>query len=165
MGETEMKTLADAFEHTLKDVYYAENALTKALPVVIENVTHAEFKQALKDHLVETKDQIKILNKVFKTIGVEASGVKCDAIDGLIKETEGVIEEAKGTVARNAALAGACQAVEHYEIARYGTLREWAKVLDNAEAHTLLSEILDMEKAANSKLTAIAIDSLNQTKN
>ncbi len=160
-----MKTLADAFEHTLKDVYYAENALTKALPVVIENVTHAEFKQALKDHLVETKDQIKILNKVFKTIGVEASGVKCDAIDGLIKETEGVIEEAKGTVARNAALAGACQAVEHYEIARYGTLREWAKVLDNAEAHTLLSEILDMEKAANSKLTAIAIDSLNQTKN
>ena len=160
-----MNTLADAFEHTLKDVYYAENALTKALPVVIENVTHAEFKQALKDHLVETKDQIKILNKVFKTIGVEASGVKCDAIDGLIKETEGVIEEAKGTVARNAALAGACQAVEHYEIARYGTLREWAKVLDNAEAHTLLSEILDMEKAANSKLTAIAIDSLNQTKN
>ncbi len=160
-----MKTLADAFEHTLKDVYYAENALTKALPVVIENVTHAEFKQALKDHLVETKDQIKILNKVFKTIGVEASGVKCDAIEGLIKETEGVIEEAKGTVARNAALAGACQAVEHYEIARYGTLREWAKVLDNAEAHTLLSEILDMEKAANNKLTAIAIDSLNQTKN
>ena len=133
--------------------------------MVIENVTHAEFKQALKDHLVETKDQIKILNKVFKTIGVEASGVKCDAIDGLIKETEGLIEEAKGTVARNAALAGACQAVEHYEIARYGTLREWAKVLDNAEAHTLLSEILDMEKAANSKLTAIAIDSLNQTKN
>jgi len=165
MGETDMKTLADAFEPTLKDVYYAENALTKALTVVIENVTHAEFKQALKDHLVETKDQIKILNKVFKTIGVEASGVKCDAIDGLIKETEGVIEEAKGTVARNAALAGACQAVEHYEIARYGTLREWAKVLDNAEAHTLLSEILDMEKAANSKLTAIAIDSLNQTKN
>lgn len=141
-----MKTLADAFEHTLKDVYYAENALTKALPVVIENVTHAEFKQALKDHLVETKDQIKILNKVFKTIGVEASGVKCDAIDGLIKETEGVIEEAKGTVARNAALAGACQAVEHYEIARYGTLREWAKVLDNAEAHTLLSETSTWKK-------------------
>ena len=160
-----MKTLADAFEHTLKDVYYAENAITKALPKVIENVSHAEFKQALKGHLAETKDQIKILGKVFKTIGVEAAGIKCDAIDGLIKETEGIIEEADGPVARNAALAGACQAVEHYEIARYGTLREWAKVLDNAEAHTMLSEILDMEKAANSKLTAIAIDGLNTAKN
>ena len=160
-----MKTLADAFEHTLKDVYYAENAITKALPKVIESVTNPKFKQALKDHLVETKDQIKILGRVFKTIGVEASGLKCDAIDGLLKETEGIMGEATGTVARNAALAGACQAVEHYEIARYGTLREWAKVLNNTEGHTLLSEILDMEKAANSKLTAIAIEDLNMTTN
>ncbi len=160
-----MKTLSDAFEHTLKDVFYAENAISKALPNVIEAVSNASFKQALKDHLVETKEQIRILGDVFKTIGAKPSGEKCDAIDGLIKETEGIIEEADGSVARNAALAAACQAVEHYEIARYGTLREWAKALGNTEAHTLLSEILDMEKAANSKINALAIESLNKTKN
>lgn len=157
-----MKTLADAFEHTLKDVYYAENAISKALPKVIEAVSQSDFKEALSSHLAETKEQIKILGKVFKTIGVAASGEKCDAIEGLIKETEGIIEEAKGSVAKHAALAGACQAIEHYEIARYGTLREWAKALKNDEAHVLLSEILDMEKAANNKLNAIAIDSLNK---
>jgi ferritin-like metal-binding protein YciE len=157
-----MKTLADAFEHTLKDVYYAENAISKALPKVIEAVSQSDFKEALSSHLAETKEQIKILGKVFKTIGVAASGEKCDAIEGLIKETEGIIEESKGSVAKHAALAGACQAIEHYEIARYGTLREWAKALKNEEAHVLLSEILDMEKAANNKLNAIAIDSLNK---
>ena len=160
-----MKTLADAFEHTLKDVYYAEHAITKALPSVIEAVSNAGFKTALKDHLTETREQIKILGKVFKTIGVEPSGEKCDAIEGLIKETEGIIEEADGAVARNAALAAACQAVEHYEISRYGSLREWAKAMGNMEAHTLLTEILDMEKAANSKINALAIESLNKTKN
>ena len=157
-----MKTLADAFEHTLKDVYYAENAILKALPKVIEAVSQGDFKGALRDHLAETKEQIKILAKVFKTIDVLPSGEKCDAIEGLIKETEGIITEAKGPIAKNAALAGACQAIEHYEIARYGTLREWAKTLKNEEAHVLLSEILDMEKAANNKLNAIAINSLNK---
>lgn len=117
-----MKTLVDTFEHTLKDVYYAENANTKALPKVIESVSHAEFKQAFKDHLAETKDQIKSLANASKTIGVKATGIQCDAIDGLIRETEGIMEDATGTVAHNAALAGACRAVERYEIARYGTL-------------------------------------------
>lgn len=157
-----MKTLADAFEHTLRDVYYAEHAISRALPKVIEAVSQNELKTALLSHLAETKEQIKILVKVFKTIGVAASGDKCDAIEGLIKETEGIVAEANGSVARNAALAGACQAIEHYEIARYGTLREWAKTLQNEEAHVLLSEILDMEKAANNKLNAIAINSLNK---
>ena len=108
-----MKTLADAFEHTLKDIYYAENAIARALPKVIEAVSQNEFKSALLSHLAETKEQIKILAKVFKTIGVSPSGEKCDAIEGLIKETDGIIKEAKGSVARNAALAGACQAIEH----------------------------------------------------
>jgi ferritin-like metal-binding protein YciE len=157
-----MKTLADAFEHTLKDIYYAENAIARALPGVIEAVSQSELKSALLGHLAETKEQIKILAKVFKTIGVAASGEKCHAIEGLIKETEGILTEAKGPVAKNAALAGACQAIEHYEIARYGTLREWAKTLTNEEAHILLSEILDLEKAANNKLNAIAINSLNK---
>jgi ferritin-like metal-binding protein YciE len=157
-----MKTLADAFEHTLRDVYYAEHAISKALPKVIEAVSQSDLKAALRDHLAETKEQIKILAKVFKTIDVSPSGEKCDAIEGLIKEADGIIADAKGAVAKNAALAGACQAVEHYEIARYGTLREWAKTLKNDEAHVLLSEILDMEKAANNKLNGIAINSLNK---
>jgi ferritin-like metal-binding protein YciE len=157
-----MKTLADAFEHTLKDVYYAENAIAKALPKVIDAVSNADLKTALKDHLGETKGQIKTLQAVFKSIGKKASGEKCDAIEGLIKETEGVIEEAKGAVAKHAAIIGCCQAVEHYEISRYGTLREWAKALGEDEAHDLLSGILDQEKAANHKLTNIAVTEINR---
>jgi len=157
-----MKTLADAFEHTLQDVYFAEHAITKALPKVINAVSNADLKTALKDHLAETKGQIKTLDAVFKSIGKKASGEKCDAIEGLIKETEGVIEEAEGTVAKHAAIIGCCQAVEHYEISRYGTLREWAKQLGENEAHDLLSGILDQEKAANHKLTHIAIATVNQ---
>ena len=157
-----MKTLADAFEHTLQDVYFAENTIVKALPKVIDAVSNGDLKSALKDHLTETKGQIKALEAVFKSIGKKASGEKCDAIEGLIKETEGVIEEAKGSVAKHAAIIGCCQAVEHYEIARYGTLREWAKALGESEAHALLSEILDQEKAANHKLTHIAITAINK---
>ena len=157
-----MKTLADAFEHTLQDVYYAENAITKALPKVIEAVTNSDLKEALKDHLAETKGQIKTLQAVFKSIGKKAAGEKCDAIEGLIKETEGVLEEAKGQIARHAAIIGCCQAVEHYEISRYGTLREWAKALGETKANDLLSGILDQEKAANHKLTHIAIAEINR---
>lgn len=157
-----MKTLADAFEHTLKDVYFAENAITKALPKVIAAVSNGDLKDALKSHLTETRGQIKILDKVFKSIGRKASGEKCDAIEGLIKETEGVIEDADGSVAKHAAIIGCCQAVEHYEIARYGTLREWAKALGEVEAHELLGEILDQEKAANHKLTHLAVTAINQ---
>ncbi len=157
-----MKTLADAFEHTLKDIYYAENRIAKSLPNVIAAIGNAELKTALQDHLKETKDQIKVLGKVFKTIGREPAGEKCDAIEGLIKECDGVIEEAKGNVAKHAAIVGCCQAIEHYEIARYGTLREWAKSLGNQDAHDLLGGILDQEKAANSKLTHLAVTTLNE---
>ncbi len=158
-----MKTLADAFEHTLQDVYFAENAIAKALPKVIDAVSNGDLKSALKDHLTETKGQVKTLEAVFKSIGKKASGEKCDAIEGLIKETEGVIEEGEGSVAKHAAIIGCCQAVEHYEIARYGTLREWAKALGKTEAHDLLSEILDQEKAANHKLTHIAVTTINRS--
>lgn len=156
-----MKTLSEAFEHTLKDIYYAENALTKALPKVAKAATSKKLKDAVESHLAETKEQIKILDKVFKSIGKKAEGEKCDAIEGLIKETDGLIEDAEGE-ALNAMLIGACQAVEHYEIARYGTLREWAKVLGLNEAHDLLSSILDQEKAANSKLTNLAVSEVNE---
>ncbi len=157
-----MKTLAEIFEHTLQDIYYAENAITKALPKVAQKATDAKLKKAVEDHLAETKDQIKKLDQVFSSLGKKASGEKCDAIEGLIKEAEGLMEEASGT-ALNAGLLAACQAVEHYEISRYGSLREWAKDLGHDEAHKLLSEILDQEKATNNKLTNLAVTSINKT--
>jgi len=157
-----MKSLSELFEHTLQDVYYAENAITKALPKVAKTAKDAKLKKAAEDHLAETKDQIKKLEQVFKSIGKKASGEKCDAIEGLIKEADGLMEEASGT-ALDAGLLAACQAVEHYEIARYGSLREWAKDLGHDEAHKLLSEILDQEKATNNKLTNLAVTSINRT--
>ena len=120
------------------------------MPKVAKAATNPEFKALVQAHLAETKEQIVILDAVFASIGEKAAGVKCDAIEGLIKETEGIIEEASG-IALDASLIAAAQAVEHYEIARYGTLREWAKVLGHTEAHDMLTQILDMEKAANSK--------------
>lgn len=156
-----MKTLAEMFEHTLQDIYYAENAITKALPKVAKAAGNAELKEAAEMHLSETKDQIKKLDQVFKSIGKRPSGEKCDAIEGLIKEADGLMEEAEGT-ALDAGLLAACQAIEHYEIARYGSVREWAKDLGHDEAHKLLSEILDQEKATNNKLTNLAVTSINK---
>lgn len=158
-----MKTLAEAFHHTLQDIYYAEKALTKALPKVSSAASNVEFKALIDMHLKETKQQVKLLDQVFTSIGEPAQGVKCDAMDGLLKETDSIIAEASG-VALDASLIAAAQAVEHYEIARYGTLREWAKVLGHTEAHDLLTQILDMEKAANSKLTGLAVTVVNTTK-
>jgi ferritin-like metal-binding protein YciE len=155
-----MKTLSEVFNHTLQDVYWAENAMAKALPKVSKAVGNSDLKAAFDEHLKETKGHIKTLDAVFKSIGREASGEKCDAMEGLLKETDGLIEEAEGH-ALDVALIGAAQAIEHYEIARYGTLREWAKQLGHDEAHTLLGAILDEEKAANSKLTSLAVDSVN----
>ncbi|RGP35711.1 ferritin-like domain-containing protein [Pseudotabrizicola alkalilacus] len=151
-----MKTMAEAFHHTLRDIYYAENALTKAIPKMIDAIGEGDIKTAFKDHLKETKAQVEILKEVFSTIDKPEEGEKCDAIDGLIKEAEGIIKDASGK-ALAACLIAAAQAVEHYEIARYGTLRQWAKELNNTEAHALLTKILDMEKAANAKLTGIAV--------
>ncbi|TYC55784.1 ferritin-like domain-containing protein [Rhodobacterales bacterium] len=157
-----MKTLADAFEHTLQDIYYAEKKLTKTMPKLQSAANGKKLKDAIGSHLEETKGQVKTLEKVFKSIGKKPSGEKCDAIEGLIKETNSILDEAKGT-AKNVALLAACQAVEHYEIARYGTLREWAKVLGHEEAHDLLTSILDQEKAANSKLTNLAVSTINES--
>jgi ferritin-like metal-binding protein YciE len=159
--EHPMKTLADLFEHTLQDVYYAEHALTKALKTMQGAAGSAELKAAFAEHLKETKDQIKILDQVFEMTGLEAKGEKCDAIDGIIKEGEGVIEESEG-VARDAGLVAAAQAAEHYEIARYGTLKEWAVALGHDDAAAHLDRILMQEKACNNKLTALAVDSINK---
>lgn len=155
-----MKTLADIFTHTLKDIYYAEHAITKALPKMAKAAGNAKLQKAFKDHLTETEGQIRKLDQVFKSIGVKAEGEKCDAIEGLIKEGDGLIKEATAA-ALDAGLLACAQAVEHYEIARYGSLREWARALGHDEAHKLLSEILDEEKAANGKLTGLAVTEVN----
>jgi ferritin-like metal-binding protein YciE len=156
-----VKTLAELFEHTLQDVYYAENALTKALPKASKAAGDAKLKQAIDGHLKQTKGHVQTLKKVFASLNLPVKGEKCDAIEGLIKETDGVIAEASGK-ALNAGLLAAAQSVEHYEISRYGSLREWAKVLGHDEAHKLLSEILDEEKAANNKLTDLAVSGINK---
>lgn len=155
-----MKTLNDVFVHTLQDIYSAENQICKALPKMADAAGAAELKQAFEAHLDETKEQISILKKVFNAVGEDVKGEKCDAIEGLIKESEGLIEKAEGA-ALDAALIGIAQAVEHYEIARYGTLREWARALGNDAAHDHLTAILDMEKATNAKLTGLAVSEVN----
>lgn len=155
-----MKTLADIFTHTLHDIYYAENAMTRALPKMAKAAGNAGLQKALTDHLAETKGQIKKLDVVFKSLGEKPKAEKCDAIEGLIKEGDGLIETASGA-ALDAGLLACAQAVEHYEIARYGSLREWARTLGHDEAHKLLSEILDEEKAANNKLTGLAVNEVN----
>ena len=155
-----MKTLNDAFEHTLEDIYWAENALSKALPKVSKAVSSAELKKAMDDHLKETKGHIKTLEAVFKSIGKEAKGEKCDAMDGLLKEADGLIEAASGH-ALDVALIGAAQAVEHYEITRYGTLMAWAERLGMKEAADLLSQTLDEESKTDSDLTKLAKTAVN----
>lgn len=149
-----MKTMQDAFEHTLMDIYYAEGALVKALPKMAKAAGHADLKAAFEGHLEETKQQVEVLKDVFASLGRKAKGEKCDAIEGLIKEAAGLMEEAEGE-ALDLTLCAAAQAVEHYEIARYTSLISWAGMLGHTEAQSLLQGILEQEMAADEKLGAI----------
>jgi ferritin-like metal-binding protein YciE len=157
----DIKTMNDLFVHTLRDIYYAENQILKALPEMIEKATDAQLKQAFQSHLAETKNQVKRVDQVFQMHGVEAKGIDCPAIDGIIEEADDVAGEIADKEVLNAALAGAAQAVEHYEIARYGTLIAWAKQLGRNDCASVLQKNLDEEKAADKKLTAIAEARLN----
>jgi ferritin-like metal-binding protein YciE len=157
----DIKTMNDLFVHTLRDIYYAENQILKALPEMIEKATDAQLKQAFQSHLAETKNQVKRVEQVFQMHGVEAKGIDCPAIDGIIEEANDVAGEIADKEVLNAALAGAAQAVEHYEIARYGTLIAWAKQLGRNDCASVLQKNLDEEKAADKKLTEIAEARLN----
>ena len=157
----DIKTMNDLFVHTLRDIYYAENQILKALPEMIEKATDAQLKQAFQSHLTETKNQVKRVEQVFQMHGVEAKGLDCPAIDGIIEEADDVAGEIADKEVLNAALAAAAQAVEHYEIARYGTLIAWAKQLGRNDCASVLQKNLDEEKAADKKLTAIAEARLN----
>jgi len=158
----DIKTMDDLFVHTLRDIYYAENQITKALPTMINKATDPQLKSGFETHLAETRKQIERLEQVFKLHGVDISGVNCPAIDGILKEADEVAGEVADTAVLDAALIAAAQAVEHYEITRYGTLVAWAKQLGRNDCATLLQKNLDEEKATDSKLNNLAESRLNK---
>jgi len=152
----DIKTFDDLFLHLLQDIYYAENKITKKLPGMIEKATNRELSAGLRDHLEQTKGHVERLEQVFKKLGKEPKSVDCPAIDGIIKEAEEVMGEVADKEVRDAAIIAAAQAVEHYEITRYGTLIAWAHQLGHDEVTRLLSATLKEEEAADQKLTSIA---------
>jgi ferritin-like metal-binding protein YciE len=156
-----MKTLESLFLDELADMYDAENRLTQALPKMVNSAEHDELRSAFEDHLTETKGHVQKVQQVFKAFGVQPRAQQCAAMVGLLKEADEIAEDNKGQPTLNAALISAAQKVEHYEIASYGCLHEWAGLLDNEEAAEILAEILGQEKGADEKLTAIARDACN----
>ena len=158
----DIKTMDDLFVHTLQDIYYAENQILKALPEMIEKATDAQLKQGFQTHLNETKDQVQRLEQVFKMHGTEVKGVDCPAIDGIIDEAEEIAGEVDDKQVLDAALIAAAQAVEHYEITRYGTLIAWAKQLGRNDCAALLQKSLDEEKATDHRLTQMAESRINR---
>jgi len=155
------KTLQDLFEDTLKDIYYAENKILKTLPKMAKAAQSRELKAAFTKHERETRGQVARLEKVFKIIGKPARGKVCDAINGITDEGAEIMKEFKGAPALDAGLLAAAQAVEHYEISRYGTLRTWAEELGMPEAARLLQATLDEEEATDHALTELAISVIN----
>ena len=153
--------LMKLFEDELKDIYWAEKALIKAIPKMIKNATSPELIAALTSHLAETETQVLRLEDVFASIGKKATAVKCEATVGLIKEAEEIMEECETGAMRDAGIISAAQKVEHYEIATYGTLRQFAETLGLTEAVALLEATLIEEKAADVKLTEVAVSAVN----
>src|SRR5690242_14628078 len=153
----DIKTMDDLFLHGLQDIYYAEQQITKALPKLIEKATNRDLVAGLKAHLEETNKQIERLDKVFLKLERQPSGTQCPAIDGLIKETDEVAGEVDDKAVLDAAIVAGAQAVEHYEICRYGTLIAWAEKLGHDEVVRFLTTNLNEEKAANTKLNTIAL--------
>jgi len=151
-----MKTLKDLFLDELADMYDAEHRIVKALPKMARAATCDDLRGAIQSHLKETEGHVKKLEQVFQCFDEKAKGKKCEATVGLLEEGDEIAAEFKGSPAINAALISAAQKVEHYEMASYGCLHEWAGLLDNQEAASLLQEILNEEKAANESLTKLA---------
>src|SRR3954451_11428575 len=157
-----VKTMDDLFVATLKDIYYAEKQILKALPGMAKKATGPELKKALETHRKETEGQVERLDQVFKMLNVPARGKKCEAIEGIIAEAKEHMEEIEDKQVLDAGMIGSAQAVEHYEICRYGTLIEWAKDLGHKNAVDLLQQNLDEEKNADRILSQIAKSSANR---
>jgi ferritin-like metal-binding protein YciE len=156
-----MRTLEDLFLDSLADMYYAEAQLTKALPKMAKAATDDSLREAFESHLTETEGNVRKLEEVFASFGKEPKSKKSKAILGIIDEADEIVSDNKKSPTINAALIYAAQKAEHYEIASYGSLRDWARSLDNEEAADLIEEILDEEKAADSKLTDLAEEHCN----
>jgi ferritin-like metal-binding protein YciE len=156
------KTLDDLFEDTLKDIYYAENKILKALPKMAKAAQSGELKAAFEKHRKETEGQVARLEKVFKAIDMAPKGKKCEAIEGIIEEGSEIMKEFKGAPALDAGLVSSAQAVEHYEIARYGTLKRWAEQLGLNDAVRLLDQTLTEEKNTDESLTDLADSMINE---
>lgn len=159
---SDIESMNDLFVHTLRDIYYAEQQIAKALPDMIDKATSAQLKKGFEDHLVETKNHAKRVEQVFKMHGVDVKGVDCPAIDGIIEEANDVAGEIDDKAVLDAALIAAAQAVEHYEITRYGTLIAWAKQLGRDDCASVLQKNLEEEKAADKKLTMLAESNVNR---
>ena len=155
------KTLEKLFHETLKDVYYAERKILKALPKMVKGAASPELKAAFDKHLGETEVHVERLQQVFEILGKRAQGKTCDAIEGIIAEGEEVLDEFKGEPALDAGLVASAQAVEHYEIARYGTLARWAAELGLKDAMALLLQTLEEEIATDEALTKLAEGGIN----
>jgi ferritin-like metal-binding protein YciE len=153
--------LRKLFEEELKDIYWAEKALTKAIPKMIKQATSEDLINALENHLQETENQVTRAEQVFGALGMEPKAKKCEAMAGLIKEAEEIMEECEDGVMRDAGIISAAQKVEHYEIATYGTLRQFAETLGFDDAVSLLDATLEEEKAADGKLSEVAEGAIN----
>ena len=153
---TEQMGLTDLLKHGLEDMYYAESRIHKALPKMIAAAQDPELKSGLQKHLEETAEQISILEEAFELMGKKPQSEKCDAMDGILKEGDSLLQEFGGTAAGDAAIIFSCQAAEHYEIARYGSLRAYAELLGMDQVADLMSDILDQEEAADELLSEIA---------
>ena len=158
----EPKQLDELFHDTLKDIYYAEKKILSALPKMAKAAQNEELSAAFEKHHGETEGQIERLEQVFELIDQKPQGKKCAAIEGILEEGQEIIKEYKGSPALDAGLISAAQSVEHYEIARYGTLRTWAEELGLDDAAKLLQETLDEEEATDQALTEIAETVVNQ---
>ena len=158
----EPKQLDELFHDTLKDIYYAEKKILSALPKMAKAAQNDDLTAAFEKHQAETEDQISRLEQVFELIDQKPQGKKCAAIEGILEEGQEIIKEYKSSPALDAGLVSAAQAVEHYEIARYGTLRTWAEELGLDNAAKLLQETLDEEEATDQALTQIAESVVNQ---
>jgi ferritin-like metal-binding protein YciE len=155
------KTLEDLFLETLKDIYYAEKKLVTTLPKMAKAAQDQKLAEGLLMHAEETEGHVERLDQIFEMLGKPARGKTCDAIIGIIEEGKSIMEEFKGTIALDAGIVAAGQAAEHYEIARYGALRTWAGQLGMNDAVKLLEQTLAEEKAADKKLSELAINQEN----
>ena len=159
---SDIKTVDDLFLHSLQDIYYAERQIEKALPEMVSKASDSELKQGFRTHLKQTKGQIKRLDQAFKKLKKRPQGTKCPAIDGIISEANDIASEIEDKMVLNAALIAAAQAVEHYEITRYGTLVAWARLLGHPDVAKLLNTNLNEEKATDKKLSTIAKRKINK---